>query len=96
MFNESVKNKTPYQSKLPENNSTSETKEKEEQVTNDLEAEIELKKQTEKAIKKKNERIQVLNELITTEREYLYELKLCYDTFMIESLEDVRKAVRFR
>jgi hypothetical protein len=52
--------------------------------------EIEYKKQVDKAIRKKNERIQILNELISTEKVYHYELNICYDTFMVESLENVR------
>jgi len=52
--------------------------------------EIEYKKQVDKAKRKKNERIQILNELISTEKDYQCELKICYDTFMVESLENVR------
>ena len=90
MFNELVKTEIPYQTSLPENNSITDNIEKKEEAICNEEAEMELKKKADKALKKKNERIQVLNELITTEKEFFFELNLCYNTFMIETPENVK------
>ena len=76
LINESVQNEVSINFDLSKNTPTDD--------------EIEYKKQVDKAIRKKNERIQILNELISTEKVYYYELNICYDTFMVESLENVR------
>ena len=53
-------------------------------------------KKEDKTAKKKFERIQVLNELIITEKEYHAEMKICYDTFMLDNVGGLKIALNLK